>query len=131
MGVWVLILVLAVLYARWTRRATGERPSGRSWRSVSFGAALAALWLGPDWPIGALAAGYLASLHMLQFLLVALVAPALGLLGIPAEVWKRLAARAPEDAVLRLTHPAAAFLAFNLVGDALRDILDPTQRGRE
>ena len=115
MGVWVLILVLAVLYARWTRRATGERLSGRSWRTASFGAALAALWLGLDWPIGALAAGYLASLHMLQFLLVALVAPALGLLGIPAEVWKRLAARAPEDAVLRLTHPAAAFLAFNLV----------------
>ena len=43
----------------------------------------------------ALAAGYLASLHMLQFLLVALVAPALGLLGIPDPVWKRLAARAP------------------------------------
>ena len=25
----------------------------------------------------------------------------------------------------------ALALAFNLVGDALRDILDPTQRGRE
>ncbi|MGH7543403.1 MAG: cytochrome c oxidase assembly protein [Gemmatimonadota bacterium] len=114
-GVWVLVLVLAFLYLRWTRRATGERPPGRSWRTASFAAALAALWLGLDWPIGALAAGYLASLHMLQFLLVALVAPALGLLGIPDGVWDRLAARARPPGILRLTHPVAAFLAFNLV----------------
>jgi putative membrane protein len=113
-GVWVLVVVLAFLYARWTRRATGEWPSGRSWRTVSFAAALAALWLALDWPIGALAAGYLSSLHMLQFLLVALIAPALGLLGIPNEVWEGLAARA-RSPILRLTHPVIAFLAFNLV----------------
>jgi putative membrane protein len=113
-GVWVLVVVLAFLYARWTRRATGEWPSGRSWRTVSFAAALAALWLALDWPIGALAAGYLSSLHMLQFLLVALIAPAFGLLGIPNEVWEGLAARA-RSPILRLTHPVIAFLAFNLV----------------
>lgn len=114
-GVWVMLLVLVFLYARWTRRATGEWPRARSWRTASFAAALAVLWLGLDWPIGALAAGYLASLHMLQFLLVALVAPALGLLGIPDGVWERLAARARPAGILRLTHPVPAFLAFNLI----------------
>ncbi|HKY59799.1 MAG TPA: cytochrome c oxidase assembly protein [Gemmatimonadota bacterium] len=114
-GVWVLVIALAFLYLRWTRAATGEWPSARSWRTASFAAALAALWLALDWPIGALAAGYLASLHMLQFLLVALVAPALGLLGIPDRAWGRLAARGGSPLILRLTHPVAAFLAFNLV----------------
>jgi putative membrane protein len=114
-GVWALIVVLAVLYARLTRPATGAGPIRSPWRTISFGAALAALWLGLDWPIGALAAGYLASLHMLQFLLVALIAPALLLLGIPGAVWERLAGRARTSGILRLTHPAAAFLAFNLV----------------
>jgi putative membrane protein len=52
---------------------------------------------------------------MLQFLLVALIAPALGILGIPDGVWERLAAQTRHPRLLRLTHPVAAFLGFNLV----------------
>ncbi|MES2123626.1 MAG: cytochrome c oxidase assembly protein [Gemmatimonadota bacterium] len=44
-----------------------------------------------DWPIGKLGAGYLASVHTLQFLVLTLVvAPSL-LRGIPVEGWDRLA----------------------------------------
>lgn len=115
-GVWALVLALGVAYVRLTRETTGARPPTRAWRSWSFATGLLALWIALDWPVGALAAGYLASLHMLQFLLVALVGPALLLLGIPTAAWAALAGRRRlVRALRRPTHPLAALVLFNLV----------------
>lgn len=115
-GVWALVLALALAYARLVRRTTGVRPGAGSWRTWSFASGVFALWLALDWPIGALAAGYLASVHMVQFLLVALVGPALLLLGVPEAGWHALRRRSRLVAGLRrATHPLAAIVAFNLV----------------
>lgn len=80
-GVWLFIILLAVGMSAWNR--AGARASGRPVRPAhpAFVGGLVVLWLSLDWPIGALGAGYLASVHMLQFLLMALVAPPLLLLG--------------------------------------------------
>jgi putative membrane protein len=115
-GVWLLVIALGAAYGRWVRRMTGGRPPARSWRTWSFATGLLALWVALDWPIGTLAAGYLASLHMLQFLLVALIAPALLLLGIPPRNWPSLTGQDSGFRLLRaVTHPVAAFVVFNLI----------------
>jgi cytochrome c oxidase assembly factor CtaG len=90
-GVWIFIAALAFGYWALLRRAkrlTGETVGGA--RVASAVAGLLTLWLALDWPIGALGAGYLASMHMVQFLLIGMVAPPLLLWGLPPaalRVW--------------------------------------------
>ncbi|MDT8437018.1 MAG: cytochrome c oxidase assembly protein [Gemmatimonadota bacterium] len=107
-GVWLFVLALAAVYVfgvRWTAAGRG-----------GFGAAgLLVLWAALDWPIGALGGGYLASVHMLQFLLIALVAPVLLLLGVPAAAWRRLAEWRGLPALRLLTHPLVTLAAFQAV----------------
>ncbi len=118
-GVWLLVALLAGLF--WTlRRAAGEAAPGyrgsadRRRRWAWLGGVLA-LWIALDWPVGALA-GYLASVHMLQYLLTALVAPPLLLLGVPDGAWRRLASRPGAIRFLRfLTHPLIALAIFQLI----------------
>lgn len=75
-GVWVLVALLLGWYL------TRARPrAGRD--TALFGAGVLVLWLANDWPIGALA-GYLATLHTVQYILISLVAAPLLLLGLPA-----------------------------------------------
>jgi putative membrane protein len=74
-------------------------------------AGIALLWLALDWPIGTLGAGYLASVHMVQFFLIAMIAPALLVFGWPP---------ARSGGVLRpivnaLTHPVVAVVVFDIV----------------
>ncbi|HPF60684.1 MAG TPA: cytochrome c oxidase assembly protein [Gemmatimonadales bacterium] len=85
-GVHLALLVVAVGWywlgrvQRWSRRPWG-------WFAVAWLAMLVTL----DWPVGKLGAGYLASVHTLQFLLLTLlVAPAI-LRAIPPDGWERLA----------------------------------------
>lgn len=89
-------LFLLALFAGWywlgTRHRWTRRPWG--WFALAWIALLATL----DWPIGKLGAGYLASVHTLQFLLLTLlVGPAL-LRSIPVDGWERLA---PPGSVMR------------------------------
>jgi len=77
-----------------------------------FGLAVAALWIALDWPVGALGAGYLASLHMVQSLLIALIAPPLILVGLPRGFFRALVG-GPLGPVLRVTsHPIPAIIIF-------------------
>jgi putative membrane protein len=48
------------------------------------------LWVGLDWPIGVLAAGYLLSVKTVQYLLIAYIAPGLMLLGMPRWLLRRI-----------------------------------------
>ena len=62
------------------------------------------------------AAGYLASVHMVQFLLVALIAPPLLLYSIPVGAWQRLASHRRLVRVLRTaTRPLVASVVFNVL----------------
>ena len=109
-GVWVLVAALVFAYVRMARGTEGVT-AARGW---SFAAGAACLWVALDWPVGALAAGYLASVHMVQFLLVALVAPPLLLNGVPEPAWRRLAEQHAVVAALRVvTRPLVASIVFN------------------
>ena len=71
------------------------------------------LWIALDWPVGALGAGYLASVHMVQFLLIAVAAPPLLLLGIPRPALHRLAeGRFTRLAVRVLGAPLVSIFVF-------------------
>lgn len=113
-GVWLFIGLLAVAYVGLARRAGVSRVDGR--RRAAFVGGLVILWLALDWPIGALGAGYLASVHMAQFLMIALLAPPLMLLGVPRAAYARLGSVPWATASLRVvTHPLIALAVFGVV----------------
>ncbi|HJS71549.1 MAG TPA: cytochrome c oxidase assembly protein [Acidimicrobiia bacterium] len=89
-GIWIASLVPLLFYASALRRHDGEK----DWRKASlFLAGVIVFWLASDWPLGTLGAGYLASAHMVQFLLYTLVSAPLLLLGIPEWMARNLARR--------------------------------------
>lgn len=109
-GVWLFIAILVTTYWLLVRRSlasSGAALDRPGWRTASFAWGAALLWLALDWPLGALGAGYLASAHMLQFLIIALAAPPLLLLGVPRARWRDLRWRRPN--------PILSLLAFNAV----------------
>ncbi|MEN8145897.1 MAG: cytochrome c oxidase assembly protein [Gemmatimonadota bacterium] len=134
-GVWLIVLAAALAYGWLLRRHAGmsdDQPAARRW--VGW-AGILCLWVALDWPVGALGAGYLASVHMLQYLLIALLAPALILLGIPASVWTTRATGLLRGRAARvLFHPLVTLGVFNLVLyythiPTVVDGLMPTQLG--
>lgn len=115
-GVWGFVLLLAAAYWILRRRADADTAEPLSLRTASFFCGLLALWIALDWPLGALGAGYLASAHMGQFLLIALVAPPLLLYSVPPAAFARLEGRPAVHGTLRvLTHPLVALATFNVV----------------
>ena len=115
-GVWLFILLFALAMWAWNR--AGGRAAGRAQRPAHplFVGGLVVLWLALDWPIGALGAGYLASVHMLQFLLLALVAPPMLLMG-PSPDALALLERPGKvrSLVRRLLSPFPALVFFSIV----------------
>ncbi len=108
-GVWLFVIAIAVALA-FLSRDSGSR-QGRGW-SI---AGLVTLWLALDWPVGALGGGYLSSVHMLQYLLIALLVPALLLLGVPDRAWARVGASRAAPALRFLTHPLVTLAVFQVV----------------
>lgn len=115
-GVWLFVAVLGVAYARLLRRAARSAdaqetfsPAGRAGFAV---AGILLLWAALDWPIGTLGAGYLASVHMVQFLLIAIASPPLLLLGVPRSAWRRLLRVPALRAVARVMGYPLASMAF-------------------
>jgi len=118
-----MVLALALWYwrsyAHAVREWEGDHPRLRTPRMVASIAGIALLWIALDWPVGTLGAGYLASVHMVQFFLIGMIAPALLVWGWPpARDTARVAARDTARAgVLRsivnaLTHPVVAIVIF-------------------
>lgn len=108
-GVWAFVAALAAGYWALARslRAEGVRV-GRG-RVAFFASGVASLWIALDWPVGPLGAGYLASVHMAQYLLIGILAPPLLLNGIPPEAFQRLKRHPRLLAWLRVqTHPIVA-----------------------
>jgi putative membrane protein len=79
-----------------------------------FTAGVLLLWLSVDWPMDELADHYLFSAHMVQHMIIGLVAPPLLLMGMPKWLLRRLLAPKPLFRAVRfLTKPVVGFLAFN------------------
>lgn len=108
-GVWALLALIVLAYATATRGAADRA------HRVRFGAGVALLWIALDWPVGALGAGYLASVHMVQFLLIAMIAPVLLLTGIPRATLVRLLGSRAGPALRFATRPGIALLLFHVV----------------
>lgn len=107
-GVWLFILFFAVAGYAWAKRFGGTVRRGYFFTSIAL------FWIALDWPVGALGAGYLASIHMVQFLLIAMIAPAFFLLSVPEERWERMRER--ESWFFRtLTHPIPAIGIFTSI----------------
>lgn len=90
LGVWAMMAVLAVVRHRalaGRRAITGsiDLTTRQRWW---FWLGLASFWVISDWPLGPLGAGYLASVHMAQYLVYTLVTAPLLLLATP-EWWLR------------------------------------------
>jgi putative membrane protein len=114
-GVWLFVVLVGVAIWWWNR--AGARRAGRSAASLhpACVGGLLVLWLALDWPIGALGAGYLASVHMLQFQLIALVAAPLLLRGLSPDALAMLRGDFGIARIMRrLTAPATALIALNV-----------------
>jgi putative membrane protein len=131
----MVLLVLA--YRRLVLRSFADPESLEitRWRRVAFGLGVLLLWASLDWPLGPLGAGYLASVHMSQFLAVGVAAPALLLLSVPPKVFDGLLTRPRTLSTLEeVTSPLTAFFIFNIVMTVTHwpgvvDSLMPTQVG--
>lgn len=117
--VWALVVFLLGGYLlalhRWGPRnvSPGERPAtrGQVW---AFGLGVLVLLVAADWPMHDLAEKRLLSVHMVQHLLMSLVAPPLLLAGTPG--WLLRALLRPRwlmAVVRRLARPFPALLLFN------------------
>jgi len=79
-GIWLVVLGIAAGYWALTRRGP-RTPQALRRRWIGW-VGVAIVWLALDWPVGPLAAGYLASAHAVQFLVLTMVASPLILLGL-------------------------------------------------
>ncbi|MEA2509816.1 MAG: putative rane protein [Actinomycetota bacterium] len=94
--------------------AEGKRFVATRKQKFFFTAGVLVLWLSVDWPMDELADHYLFSAHMVQHMIIALVAPPLLLMGMPAWLLRRLLAPKRVFRTARfLTKPVVGFLAFN------------------
>lgn len=117
--VWLLVGVLlggyALLLRRWGPRfvSPGEPAASRG-QVASFVIGVGVLWLASDWPIHELAEERLLSVHMVQHLLMTLVAPALLIAGTPGWMLRTLLRPRWLLATVRaLSKPLPALLLFN------------------
>jgi putative membrane protein len=102
------LLLLALAY---TALARGRSDVGRR-QSLYFGAGLLTIWLALETPIDTVSDGYLQSVHMLQHVLIGLVAPPLLLLALSPSMVATLL-RVPG--LRTLTEPIPAQLLFAVV----------------
>jgi putative membrane protein len=118
LGVWLLVALAAVAYRRILRRTPApphpESREMRQWRVAAGVAGIAGLWLLLDWPIGTLGTGYLASVHTVQFLGLALTLPPMLLFGLPPG-WETERGPRTTATLTRLTQPLTAFVGFTVI----------------
>ncbi len=118
---WSTVIGLAALGALYTWRASkggsgAEAPPPTTPQRVSFFAGLAVIFLSLNGPIHDLSDYYLFSAHMVQHLLLTLVAPPLMLAGTPGWMLRpALRPRAVGGTARWLTRVTTCYLIFNVV----------------
>lgn len=144
LGVWLLCLGIAVWYITSWRRHLADHPrlDRDTHHMRRFAGGLALLWIASDWPVGTLGGGYLASVHMLQYMLYTFAAAPLLMLGTPEwmaesvldrlrlrRVWfalsKPLVAVVVANVALIVTHSpfGVDLLRSNQIGSFLMDMV--------
>ncbi|HEX9690500.1 MAG TPA: cytochrome c oxidase assembly protein [Gemmatimonadales bacterium] len=114
-GVWLVVGSLIVGYVATARRAAG-RTHVTPGQGGSFALGVLLVWAMLDWPLGPLAAGYLASVHTAQYLVLALIVPPLLLHGSPPWMLRQWLGTGVRLRIARgLTRPLIAFAIFNVV----------------
>lgn len=118
--VWLLLVVLVGGYV-WAARRLGprevhavERPVTRR-QATLFGLGVFTVWVAADWPMHDVSEGYLYSAHMIQHMLLSLVAPPLLLIGTPAWMMRRLLGRRGIAVAKVVTRPLIALVLFNAI----------------
>jgi len=114
LGVWVVVTILLGAYVRAHRRAGRALDPIRLRRWI---AGVAAIALVSEWPIGALGAGYFASLGIVRYIGITFVAAPLLIGGIPSwllDHWLPLGS-ARWSVVRAVTRWPVALLLFNVV----------------
>jgi cytochrome c oxidase assembly factor CtaG len=116
-GIWLVVVAIASAYWTLTRHEP-RSASARRRRRIGW-AGMLMIWLALDWPLGPLAAGYLASAHAVQFLVLTMIASPLLLIGLEAALATR-----PEPTGIAwsawrvLTMPLLAAIVFNVLAAA-------------
>lgn len=110
-GIWGFIVLLVTAVVAWNRSAARRVGQAPAPLHPLFVVGVLLLWLALDWPIGPLGASHLASVHMLQFLLIGLVSPPLLLRGVSPAAQETLAG---SRIIERLTSPVLALILFNV-----------------
>jgi putative membrane protein len=98
------------------RFAGPGEPAATCGQKTAFVLGVATLWVASEWPIHELAERSMYSVHMVQHLLQALVAPPLLLAGTPAWMARAILRPRPLLRLVRvLARPIPALLVFNIV----------------
>lgn len=125
--VWLLVVALAGGY--WwsvTRlRSAFAAPPPRAAELVRYGAGVAVLWLAVDWPLDRIGDDYLFSVHVLQFVMITLIAAPLLLTGVPTWLQTEIL-RPIQPFVNRLSKAPVALIVFQgvLVGTHLPVVVE-------
>lgn len=112
--VWVLVAGLVAGYLTLVGRpnARGSRGTARR-QTVVFLAGVGLLWVGADWPVDAVSDRSLLSAHMVQYLLLGMIAPGVMLAGLPAWLVDRLLSPPALRRMARqLARPLVAWAVF-------------------
>lgn len=116
-SVWVVIGLSVGAYA-YGIRVIGARLGGTVTRRqiATFAAGILVMWAAADWPVHDLAENYLFSVHMVQHIMLTLVAPPLMLAGTPPWLLRWVLQQAPALAAIarKLGRPLPAALIYNV-----------------
>lgn len=112
-GAWLAMALLVAGYLRLWQGATPPGPAPRE--RFYLGAAVAAIWIAIDWPVGALGASYLSWVHTVQYLLISLVGAPLLLLAIPEGQLRRWREGRRGTLLHLAAHPVLALIVFNVI----------------
>jgi putative membrane protein len=121
---WTVYAGLLVLYFghAWLAR---DAPDAQPKHSLYFGLGLLTLWLALETPLDTIGDGYLDSVHMLQHVLLAFVAPPLMLMGLSPAMAGRLV-RAPGVRAITEPIPAQLIAGTVMVGWHVPVLYDAT-----
>ncbi len=125
-GVWLLVAAVGSAYLWAITKLDPAHAATRRQRRFFF-LGLVAIWVAADWPVGALGAGYLLSVHQAQFVLFAMVGPPFMILGTPPAVWRRALAGPWVGRLAQFaTRPLLLLAIFNtfVIGSHLPAVVD-------
>lgn len=113
-GVWLVLLLAAGAYVRTLRRASrdGQVPFRHP---LCFTIGFLVLWGALDWPVGALGAGYLLSVHTAQYVGLTLIAMPFLVAGLPPSVFPQPGSGPMAATLGRLAHPALGLVTYTAV----------------